>query len=468
MGTQFDEKAPAHKQEEAAQALYGTATIGSSEAVMLGFIAHKFIWNLKQRVLLDNSDVLGIKADARDRPVVLMSSQVHGCWDKFCRYYDATSLYIEVDGAPYALHDGDIVKSILETEIEDPVSPYAQQIRTAMGYKPGSQKGRCIGELVMAVGTCVGTTFTGNSDNVPAIDDAVDNFCIEQNKQYSDEQQRQFNELYQQEYARLYPQQPAPKRIPEIMDIPVHVDAASAGFVLMFSSSGSAIPFNFKECPKRVLSINISNHKFGMIFTGMGSVIFKDSSVVDPSLVYNIAYLGGSFDDYTVNFSRGSAMIVMQYYNFLRFGRRGYRDIMDNCVENSRWFVQQLESHPTLSQYFTNVSNISMTGDNEGMELPIIALTWADPDNPPSWDLVDMSDKLAQSGWVVPAYNIPKFTPEDTQGIQVLRIVVQQVVTRDKLNTLLQSMEVALNELNASGVRQTKRLVMARRNQCLC
>ncbi|WP_062264347.1 pyridoxal-dependent decarboxylase [Endozoicomonas arenosclerae] len=468
LGTQFDEEAPSHKQAEAAQALYGTATIGSSEAVMLGLIAHKFIWNLKQRVLLDNSDSLGIKVDARDRPVVLMSSQVHGCWDKFCRYYDAISLYIEVDGSPYSIHKGDIIKNILETDIEDPISPYAEKIRTAMGYQPGTQRGRTIGELVMAVGACVGTTFTGNSDNIPAIDDAVDNFCVEQNKKYSKEQQLKFRELYQQEYARLYPQQPAPKRIPEIMDIPVHVDAASAGFVLMFSSTGSGIPFNFNECPKRVLSINISNHKFGMTFTGMGSVIFKDSSVVDPSLVYNIAYLGGSFDDYTVNFSRGSAMIVMQYYNFLRFGRKGYRDIMDNCVENSRWFVNQLNSHPSLSKYFTNVSNIKVKKDSEGMELPIIALTWPDQNNKPDWDLVDMSDKLAQSGWVVPAYNIPRYTPEDTDGIQVLRIVVQQVVTRDKLNTLLQSMEVALNELNASGVKQTKRLVKARRNQCLC
>jgi glutamate decarboxylase len=206
-----------------------------------------------------------------------------------------------------------------------------------------------------------------------------------------------------------------------------------------------------------------------MTFTGMGSVIFKDSAVVDPSLVYNIAYLGGSFDDYTVNFSRGSAMIVMQYYNFIRFGREGYRSIMDNCVENSRWFVKQLNTHPELSQYFTNVSNIN-TNDNDSntIDLPIIALTWADPDNPPSWDLVDMSDKLAQSGWVVPAYNIPKYTPEDTDGIQVLRIVVQQVVTRDKLTTLLQSMEVALTELNQSKVVKSKKVALARRTQCLC
>lgn len=467
--TAFDEAAPDHKHAESSQALYGTATIGSSEAVMLGLIAHKFIWNLKQRVLLDHEDKLKIKVDPRDRPVVLMSSQVHGCWDKFCRYYDAVSLYVEIDGSPYAIHDGGIITQILNTEIEDQTSPYAEKIRTAMGYRPGSQTGRTIGELVMAVGACVGTTFTGNNDNVPAIDDAVDDYCIVQNSKYSQQQKDDFKTLYAEEYARLYPEQKTPTRIPELMDIPLHVDAASAGFVLMFSSTGSAVKFNFKDCPKRVLSINISNHKFGMTFTGMGSVIFKNSTVVDRSLVYHIAYLGGSFDDYTVNFSRGSAMIVMQYYNFLRFGRKGYRAIMDNCINNTRWFVEQINNHPTLSHYFTNISNINTedSGTNT-IDLPIIALTWADPSAPPIWDLTDMSDKLAQSGWVVPAYNIPKCSPEDTDGIQVLRIVVQQVVTREKLNTLLQSMKAALDELNASKIIKSEKVRLARRTSCLC
>lgn len=479
LGTKIEGKAPQNKYEEVEQPFYGTATIGSSEAVMLGLIAYKFVWSLKQRVLLNNFNPLGIKVDARDLPVVLMSSQVHGCWDKFCKYYGAIPLYVECDGPPYAIHNGDVISKILNTEIEDPNSTYAKKIRNEMGYT-SSQGKRTIGELVMAVGACVGTTFTGNSDNVPAFDDAVAQYCDEKNEEYTTEQKEKFKLLYAEEYSLLYPDPNAepgdkptePTRIPDLMDIPIHVDAASAGFVLMFSSTGSEIKFNFTDCPKRVFSINISNHKFGMTFTGMGSVIYKDCKVVDHSLIYNIAYLGGSFDDYTVNFSRGSAMIVMQYYNFLNFGRSGYRKIMDNCVNNSRYFVEEINKHPTLSRYFANVSNCPIDGGDpepDSIYLPIIALTWANPSNPPAWSLNDMSDKLAQTGWVVPAYNIPRYSPEDTKGIKVLRIVVQQVVTREKLNTLLKSMEVALEELNESpAVSKSKKAKLARHTKCLC
>ncbi len=473
LGADFEEANPATVGAESEQGFYGTATIGSSEAVMLGLIAHKFIWNLKHRVLLDHQRELGIRVDPRDRPVVLMSSQVHGCWDKFCRYYDAVSLYVECEGPPYAVHDGRVFTEIMNTDIDDPDSRYAERIRTAIGYEPGSQEGRTIGELVMAVGACVGTTFTGNSDDVPSIDDAVDDYCRAQNEEYSRRQQADFRRFYQETYRQLHPEhaEDGPTRIPRLGDIPIHVDAASSGFVLAFSSGGSALKFNFKDCPKRVLSINVSNHKFGMTFTGMGSVVFKDNRVVDRSLVYDIAYLGGNFIDYTVNFSRGSAMIVMQYYNFLRFGRQGYRAIMDNCVANTRWFVEQLKNHELLNATFKNVSNLGMgpSGDDT-IYLPIIALTWRlASDKRPTWDLVDMSDKLAQRGWVVPAYNIPRDTPEDTEGIQVLRIVVQQVVTRNKLGTLIEDMDTALKHLNRVVVPQGstgKR--RSRRTKCLC
>ena len=100
LGTTFDEPDPTDPQEESKQGFYGTATIGSSEAVMLGLIAHKFIWNLKHRVLLKYHSDLNIPVDPRDRPVVLMSDHVHRCWDKFCRYYDAVPLYVELKRPP--------------------------------------------------------------------------------------------------------------------------------------------------------------------------------------------------------------------------------------------------------------------------------------------------------------------------------------------------------------------------------
>ena len=328
-----------------------------------------------------------------------------------------------------------------------------------------------------------------NYDNVPSIDDHVDDYCRHYNQRHRAQQggfAAAYRAWYREQFPRpdedavFHPERPWPRRVPQLMDIPLHVDAAAAGFVLMFASGGAALKYNFRDAPKRVQSINVSNHKFGMTFTGLGSVLFKDSAVVDPSLVYNIAYLGGSFDDYTVNFSRGSAMIVMQYYNFLNFGRAGYRAIMDNCVNNTRWFVEQLEQDPQLSIYLKNISNLPI-GDEPHIHLPIIALTWATPDAPPPWTLVDLSDRLAESGWTVPAYSIPIHSPEDTDGIEVLRIVVQQVVSRDKLNNLLRSLRTAIERLEEGELyravqpdatdqltRRALERIVARHTACLC
>ncbi|NET60909.1 MAG: hypothetical protein F6K47_33695 [Symploca sp. SIO2E6] len=515
LGTTFDEDDPSDPHEEARQNFYGTATIGSSEAIMLGLISHKFIWNLKHRVLLKYETQINtnatnqIKADPRDRPVILMSAHVHACWDKFCRYYDVVPLYVPQSDAPYAIHNGDIIKGILETPINDTSSinkDYAKKLRDTIFYGKNDPHNRVIGELVMTVGTCVGTTFTGNSDNVPAIDKAVDDFCKEQNEKYT--QQGTFKEKYKEEYKLLYPQQKQPpQRIPDLIDIPIHVDTAN-GFALVFSpkrekyDAPMPIPFCFRET-ERVLSINLSNHKFGMTFTGMGSVIFRDSKVVDPALIYEIPYLGGSFENYTVNFSRGSAMIVMQYYNFLRFGRDGYQAIIKKCLDNTKWFLDQLTEttvveEKKLSDYLKNISNYdvedSSAPDENKVDLPIIALTWADTP-PESWDLTDVSDKLAEKGWMVPSYTLSVNSPDENSdsGTEVLRVVVQQVVTREKLRALLWDMAEVIGDLievakdheiesttaaEASAIAslakarllrlKSKKAPIARRTGCLC
>ncbi len=399
---------------DSATGFYGTATIGSSEAVMLGLIAHKYRWTKN-----NTNNLIRGAADPQDRPVVLMSAHVHGCWDKFCNYYGATALYVELRRPPYSINGAEVL-AILKTRIDDPDSPYAATIRESLKYlRP--QGNRTIGELVMCVGAVVGTTFTGVCDDIQSIDMAVETYCAEQ---------------------------PGALNI----DIPIHVDAASGGFVTLFSHNGSSIPYKFNET-RRVRSINTSNHKFGMTFPGMGSVVFRDSSVVDPSLIYNITYLGGSFIDYTVNFSRGSNMILMQYYNFLNFGRTGYQKIMDNCLDNTAYFVEALHHSAILSKYLKNISDCT--------HLPIVVLTWADTVERPSWNLSNLSDQLRQCGWVVPSYVLPQLSPEQNlspqDGVQVLRIVIQQVVTRDKLSKLISDMESAITQIEGVNLRSSKR-----------
>ncbi|HLZ84798.1 MAG TPA: pyridoxal-dependent decarboxylase [Caulobacteraceae bacterium] len=404
-GTTF---APGDEDPDTATGFYGTATIGSSEAVMLGLVAHKYRWTQTNRKNL----MLGL-ADPQDRPVVLMSAHVHGCWDKFCNYFEATALYVTLASPPYSI-DGADVLDILNTSIDDPDSPYAATIRRSLNYlKP--QGRRSIGELVMCVGAVVGTTFTGACDDVASVDDAVEEYCASQSAALN-------------------------------VDIPIHVDAASGGFVTLFSHNGKDIHYRFNET-RRVRSINTSNHKYGMTFPGMGSVIFRDNTVVDASLIYNITYLGGTFRDFTVNFSRGSNMILMQYYNFLNFGRSGYRKIIDNCLKNTTYFVEAMRGSPVLSKYLKNIS--------DSAHLPIIVLTWADDAPKRGWSLTDVSHLLRQDGWVAPSYVLPQTSPEQNlasdKGVQVLRIVVQQVVTRDKLSRLLTCLEAAMQALDEGG-----------------
>jgi glutamate decarboxylase len=399
-GTDFGED----DDPDTAKGLYGSATIGSSEAVMLGLIAHKFNWAEKNRVNLEAG-----RADPQDRPVVLMSAHVHGCWDKFCRYYGAVPVYIPINGPPYHVTAEEVAEA-LRTPI-DSDSIYSAMVQKGIGYLT-PQAGRTIGELVMCVGAVVGSTFTGNSDPVQAFDQAVEAYCRE-------------------------------TRSKELgLDIPIHVDAASASFVSLFSERGAELGLNFRLA-KRMRSMNISNHKFGMTLPGMGSVIFRSSDVVPEDLVYHITYLGGNFIDYTVNFSRGAAMILMQYYNLLRFGREGYRAVIGNCMHNTRLFVEGLKNSGRLGGLLTVISDWE--------RLPIVIMTWKDPKTKRSWDLAKLSAKLREQGWVVPSYVLPQASPDQnldsSQGTQVLRVVVQQAVTGDKLSRLLTDMEDAVGEL---------------------
>ena len=401
LGTDFGKETD----PDTAKGMYGSATIGSSEAVMLGLIAHRYRWQQQNAVNFDKG-----RADAQDRPIVLMSAHVHTCWHKYCNYCNAMPLFVEIDKAPYTV-SATTIAQILDTKIEDKKSPYAAAVRNYMKYR-SPQKNRTIGELVMAVGAVVGSTFTGNSDNVSKIGAAIDRYCAK----------------------------PASKRLK--LDIPIHVDAASAGFVLAFSKNGKAVPFDFNAA-KRVKSINISNHKYGMSLPGMGSVIFRDAGVVDPSLVYDIRYLGGSFTDYTMNFSRGASMILLQYYNFLRFGRTGYARIVDNCIHNANAFLTAVNKNATLRPLFRNISDIA--------HLPIVVLTFKSEKQRPSWTLTQLSDELRMRGWIVPAYVLPKTSPEQvltpSESLSVLRIVVQQKVSEDMLNMLVNDMATAVEKL---------------------
>ena len=392
-GTRFD---PKDLDPETATGFYGTATIGTSEAVMLGLVAHRWAWQ--------NNHLANANSNPLDRPFVLMSAHAHSCWDKYCRYYDVGAIYVPMTDTSFGMSE-DAVYDALASNLCD--GPYAEQVKAFYKkHMPESQfpdfGGRTLGELVMAVGSVVGSTYTGNSDDVAGASVAIDRYC--------------------EEHQQLG------------VSIPIHVDAASGGFILPFTNKlkGDPIPFDFNSVP-RVKSINVSNHKFGLTCAGMGTVVFRDASVVDSDeLIYQITYLGGRFDDYTVNFSRGTGMILAQYYNLLRFGLRGYRAVELGNVRRARCFVNDIERDSLLGRFLRHIS--------DQQHYPIVVLGWAEPSQAEQrrWTLKDLSDALRMLGWIVPTYQLPLKNPKDTKhGLHVLRVVVRQNISADLLSRLV-------------------------------
>ncbi|WP_295898803.1 pyridoxal-dependent decarboxylase [uncultured Vibrio sp.] len=418
LGTEFDSE---DTDPDNSKGFYGSVTVGSSEAIMLALIAHRKHWQNCNKGTKDENGNIVIEGNAnrhpQDRPFLLMSTHVHSCWDKYCRYYDVGALYVSMGEDKYTLTGGDVTE-VLSCPIKD--SPYREEIITLCEYPAEylpTLDERTVGEFVMAVGSIAGTTFTGNGDDTEGIDNAVEAYC------------------------NAYP----------YTDIPIHVDGASGGFMLPFTNQRAedmghkAQKFDFKQT-KRVRSINVSNHKFGMVYPGMGSVIFRNKDVVDHDLIYDITYLGGSFVDYTVNFSRGSGVIISQYYNFLSWGHQGYQAVLDNCMDNTDHLINCVSDNPTLNQVFTPIS--------DNVHYPIVVFKRSKPDDDYGWKMSDFADEMREYGWIIACYRLPTSEPENADGPYVFRIVVRQVITSEQIESMVKHMTTVVEELNRNGSSQ--------------
>ncbi len=211
------------------------------------------------------------------------------------------------------------------------------------------------------------------------------------------------------------------------LDVPLHVDAASGGFVAPFLQPDLVWDFRLE----RVRSINVSGHKYGLVYPGVGWVLWRDPSDLPDELIFEVDYLGGSHANFSLNFSRGASQIVAQYYNLLRLGRSGYRQIMESLAGTARWLADALASRPELQV---------IAG---GTDLPVVcfALPGLEPGAPTA-----LSAILRRRGWIVPAY---KLAPK-ADHIEVLRVVVREGLSRDLARSLVADIDAALHEL-ASG-----------------
>lgn len=207
------------------------------------------------------------------------------------------------------------------------------------------------------------------------------------------------------------------------LDIPIHVDGASGGFLAPFCAPDLIWDFRLP----RVKSINTSGHKFGLAPLGVGWVIWRESGDLPDDLVFWVNYLGGNMRDIAHNFSRPGGQVVCQYYNFLRLGREGYRKIHTACYETAKYLAGEI----------AKLGPFEILYDGE-MEGGIPALCWKIREGEdPGYSLYDLADRLSARGWQVPAYSLPA-NSEDTV---IQRILVRHGVSRDLGTLLLEDMK---------------------------
>jgi glutamate decarboxylase len=331
----------------------GARCQGSSEAIMLGALAAKWRWR-KQR------EDAGKDVSA---PNLVFGNDVHVVWDKFCRYFDVEPRQVPLEPGKYTIGPGDVESLIDENTIG-----------------------------LVAV---LGTTFTGEADDVVGMNDLLGSILEDKG-----------------------------------WDIPLHVDAASGGFVWPFIHKDEKWDFQLD----RVRSINVSGHKFGMVYPGIGWLVFREKEDLPEDLVFYENYLGKVDATFTLNFSTGSSMVLAQYYNFCRFGRSGYETIIGNMAKNAAYLAGELEK----------TGRFEIIGKGKP-QLPLVAFNLAE-EHP--YDECDIAFQLApERGWMVPAYTMPP----NAESVKVMRALVKENVSHAAAHTLSDDIMEALETLDKHG-----------------
>ncbi|MBT3581384.1 glutamate decarboxylase [bacterium] len=238
---------------------------------------------------------------------------------------------------------------------------------------------KLIDENTIGVVGIMGTTFTGQYEPIEEINNALDKL----NKKTG-------------------------------WDVPIHVDAASGGFVAPFIQP--EIKWDFRL--KWVKSINVSGHKYGLVYPGVGWIIWRDSEELPEELIFKVNYLGGEMPTFALNFSRSGNQIVAQYYNFLRLGKDGYTSIIQSLSNTAQYLAQKIKELGMFELL------------TDGSDIPVLAFKLKQVQN---HTVFDFSEMLRTRGWLIPAYTLP----DNDTNIAVLRIVVREGFSKDMANMLL-------------------------------
>jgi len=236
-----------------------------------------------------------------------------------------------------------------------------------------------VDENTIGVAAILGTTFTGQYEPIEEINDALDKLNSETG-----------------------------------WDVPIHVDGASGAFIAPFLQPELKWDFRLKW----VKSINVSGHKYGLVYPGVGWIIWRDWHELPKELIFKVNYLGGDMPTFALNFSRPGNQIIAQYYNFLRLGKEGYRRIQQSSQDIALY----------LSGKIAKLGPFELVSD--GSDIPVF--TWK-LKRESNFTLYDLADRLRDRGWLVPAYSLP----ENIEDVVVQRIVVKEGFSRDMADLLL-------------------------------
>ncbi|PIA64007.1 hypothetical protein AQUCO_00201360v1 [Aquilegia coerulea] len=208
-------------------------------------------------------------------------------------------------------------------------------------------------------------------------------------------------------------------------DTPIHVDAASGGFIAPFIYPELEWDFRLPL----VKSINVSGHKYGLVYAGIGWVIWRNKEDLPEELIFHINYLGADQPTFTLNFSKGSSQVIAQYYQLIRLGYEGYKNVMENCRDNAMVLKEGLEK----------TGRFIIVSKDEGVPLVAFSLK-----NNSRHDEFEVSDLLRRYGWIVPAYTMPA----DAQHITVLRVVIREDFSCTLAERLVSDIEKVLHDLD--------------------
>jgi glutamate decarboxylase len=212
---------------------------------------------------------------------------------------------------------------------------------------------------------------------------------------------------------------------PGAPDVPIHVDGASGGFVAPFLQPETEWDFRVP----RVASINASGHKYGLVYPGVGWIIWRDEDHLPEDLIFKVNYLGGEMPTFALNFSRPGAQVAAQYYNFLRLGYNGYRQVQQTAQDIARY----------LSGEIAKLGQFELLTD--GSDLPVFAFKLRDDIG--KYSVFDISERLRMRGWQVPAYTFP----ENLTDMAVMRVVIRNGFSMDLANLLLDDFRLHLRYL---------------------